>query len=87
MWRGARALRRPLKLSGPSGSASVTGRSGLVREASLEAPILATAISPAPRPTSSGCLVFGSRNKGFVAHKLLPSGRTEVIDLKESFTL
>ena len=81
MWRGAQALRRLLKISGPSGSASSTGRSGLVRgtflEASMPYPLMFT---PAP-------VDFSSRNKGFAMHNFLHPKEGEVIDIKESFSI
>ena len=80
MWRGAQALRRLLKLSGPSGSASSTGRSGLVREGFLEAAI-------PTRPPIPIDVFFPCRNKGFAVHKLLQSRKGDVVDKKESFPI
>ena len=80
MWRGAQALRRPLKLSGPSGSASSAGRSGLVRETFLEA-----RIDPTPLfPSTAG---FLCRNNGFAVHNILHPGQGDVIDRKERFPI
>ena len=67
MRRGAQALRRPLKLSGPSVPAGSTGRRGLVRETFLQA----EDVDP-PRP-SRPAADFPCRNKGFAAHKSFAS--------------
>ena len=90
MWRGAQALRRPLKRSGPPLSASLAGRLGSVRDASqrrslaggrlgVEAPIspLLTVPSMTRKPL---------RNKDFRRAFGLPM-KGEAIDIKETFTL
>ena len=81
MWRGARALPPALKFSGPPRPAGPAGGPGSVREASLEALILA------PLDTSPAQVLFPCRNKGFAAHKILHPEEGEVIDIKESFPI
>jgi hypothetical protein len=85
MWRGAQALRQPLKISGPPLPSSSTGWPWWVRGTSGRPSPEAEISNPLKYPPDA--LDFPCENKGFALHNSLHPKEGEVIDIKESFPI